>query len=245
MLARGCDSGCAPSTNCQGRQPSSSQLPPCIRCWALSSLLLGHAAFRGRNRELFSESRMREMRLSGSMSGNRKQNQVKPDCGDKVKAESHTHRETTVTAPVLDSTHNARPRARKGLPIRLSSALMPSFQPMPLNRRAGAFNHPDWLFEIKWDGFRSLAYIEHGRCRLVSRNGNEFKSFPVLNGALPLECRASRAVLDGEIVCLDRKGNSQFKNLLFRRGEPRFYAFDLLSCDGEDLRYFPLADRKH
>jgi len=48
---------------------------------------------------------MREMRLSGSMSGNRKQNQVKPDCGDKVKAESHTHRETTVTAPVLDSTH--------------------------------------------------------------------------------------------------------------------------------------------
>ena len=52
-------------------------------------------------------------------------------------------------------------------------------------------------------------------------------------------------MLDGEIVCLDRKGNSQFTNLLFRRGEPRFYAFDLLSCNGEDLCYFPLADRKH
>jgi hypothetical protein len=38
-----------------------------------------------------------------------------------------------------------------------------------------------------------------------------------------LECRAKRAVLDGEIVCLDRKGNSQFKNLLFRRGEPRLF----------------------
>ena len=94
------------------------------------------------------------------------------------------------------------------------------------------------------DGFRCFAYIEHGRCRLVSRNGNEFKSFPALNGNLPLECRAKSAVLDGEIVCLDRKGNSQFKNLLFRRGEPRFYAFDLLSSDGEDLRYFPLSDRK-
>lgn len=59
-----------------------------------------------------------------------------------------------------------------------------------------------------------------------SRNGNEFKSFQVLTIALPRECRAKRAVLDGEIVCLDKKGNSQFRDLLFRRGEPRFYAFD-------------------
>jgi bifunctional non-homologous end joining protein LigD len=57
--------------------------------------------------------------------------------------------------------------------------------------------------------------------------------------------RAKRAVLDGEIVCLDKEGNSQFRDLLFRRGEPRFYAFDLLSCNGEDLRYLPLTDRKH
>ena len=80
---------------------------------------------------------------------------------------------------------------------------MLAFQPMPLNRRAEPFNHPDWIFEIKWDGFRSFAYIENGRCKLVSRNGNEFKSFPALNVALPLECRAKRAVLDGEIVCLN------------------------------------------
>jgi len=82
---------------------------------------------------------------------------------------------------------------------------MLSFQPMPLTRKAEPFNHPDWLFEVKWDGFRCLAYIEHGRCRLVSRNGNEFKSFPTLNSALPQECHTKRAVLDGEIVCLDRK----------------------------------------
>jgi hypothetical protein len=54
-------------------------LGPVSRCWALSNLLLGPAAFRGRNREPFSESRMREMRLSGSMSGNRKQSHAKPD----------------------------------------------------------------------------------------------------------------------------------------------------------------------
>jgi hypothetical protein len=48
---------------------------------------------------------MREIRLSGSMSGNRNQDQAKPDCGDTAKALSHTHREANVTAPVLDSTH--------------------------------------------------------------------------------------------------------------------------------------------
>jgi len=65
-----------------------------------------------------------------------------------------------------------------------------------------------------------------------------------LNLALAQECRAERAVLDGEIVCLDKAGNSQFTNLFFRRGEPRFYPFDLLMLDAEDLRYFPLAERK-
>src|SRR5215472_14595328 len=116
------------------------------------------------------------------------------------------------------------------------------FQPIPLTRRGEPFNDPEWVFEIKWDGFRCLAHFEHGRCRLVSRNGNEFKSFSALNLALPMECRARSAVLDGEIVCLDKKGNSQFRNLLFRRGEPRFYAFDLLMHNSEDLRYLPLSD---
>jgi bifunctional non-homologous end joining protein LigD len=81
------------------------------------------------------------------------------------------------------------------------------FHAMPLSRRAEPFNDPDWIFELKWDGFRSLVYIEDGRCRLVSSNGNEFNSFPALNVALPLECRSKRAVLDGEIVCLDKKDN--------------------------------------
>jgi bifunctional non-homologous end joining protein LigD len=51
-------------------------------------------------------------------------------------------------------------------------------------------------------------------------------------------------VLDGEVVCLDDTGQSNFENLFLRRGEPRFYAFDLLSCDGEDLRYLSLEERK-
>jgi bifunctional non-homologous end joining protein LigD len=51
-------------------------------------------------------------------------------------------------------------------------------------------------------------------------------------------------VLDGEIVCLDRRGRPQFNDLLFHRGEPRFFAFDLLMADGQDLRMEKLTDRK-
>jgi bifunctional non-homologous end joining protein LigD len=115
---------------------------------------------------------------------------------------------------------------------------------MPLAVARAAFSHPDWIFELKWDGFRSLAYIDNGRCRLVSRNGNDFKSFPTLSESLASTLASRSAVLDGEIVCLDRRGKPQFRDLLHRRGEPRFVAFDLLRIDGEDLRYVPLMERK-
>jgi bifunctional non-homologous end joining protein LigD len=117
------------------------------------------------------------------------------------------------------------------------------FQPLQLGRRPEPFSHRDWLFEIKYDGFRALAHIEHGRCKLVSRNGNEFKSFRALSESLGTELKRS-VILDGEIVCLDGKGKSEFYNLLFRKGQPRFVAFDLLHCDGQDLRYSPLVERK-
>jgi bifunctional non-homologous end joining protein LigD len=124
---------------------------------------------------------------------------------------------------------------------------MPSyFQPMPLQkRRRLPFDHPDWLFELKYDGFRALLHIRSGRSQLISRNGNPFASFSDLAnsiaGSLPL---VHDAVLDGEIVCLDRRGRPQFKNLLFRRGEPCFFAFDLPWNEGKDHRLDSLLDRK-
>jgi bifunctional non-homologous end joining protein LigD len=99
---------------------------------------------------------------------------------------------------------------------------------MPVGRVRDPFSGRDWVFEIKWDGFPALRHIEHDKCRLVCRNGNVFKSFPAINTSLPAELNVTSAVLDGEIVCLDRDGRPQFKNLLFRRSEPRFDAFDLL-----------------
>jgi bifunctional non-homologous end joining protein LigD len=116
---------------------------------------------------------------------------------------------------------------------------------MPLLKRAAPFDDPDWLFELKYDGFRALAVIEHGRAQLISRNGHPFASFSALAESIPDSLPNTRAVIDGEICSLDKHGRPQFKNLLFHRGNPPcFFAFDLLTCDGKDLRTERLLDRK-
>ena len=115
---------------------------------------------------------------------------------------------------------------------------------MPLKRLREPFDHPDWIFEIKHDGFRGLAYIEDGTARLVSRNGNTFKSFAGLSAALGACFPARNAILDGEIVCLGADGRALFDKLLYRRAEPHFYAFDCLWLDGRDVSGLPLIERK-
>jgi len=82
---------------------------------------------------------------------------------------------------------------------------------MPLGRAPGPFFHRDWIFEIKHDGFRALLYSDKDGVRLVSRNGNTFKSFPGLCDGLHRDLMGRHSVLDGEIVVLDRKGRSQFR----------------------------------
>ena len=120
----------------------------------------------------------------------------------------------------------------------------PQFTPMPLQTRNGAFDHPDWLFELKYDGFRALAYVEGASCRLVSRNAHAFGSFQPLAEDIALALRSTRAIIDGEIACLDESGRPQFYDLLYRRAEPCFLAFDLLWHEGDDLRFLPLGERK-
>jgi bifunctional non-homologous end joining protein LigD len=117
------------------------------------------------------------------------------------------------------------------------------FSPQPLRSKPVPFDHSDYLFENKYDGFRALAVIESGRCRLVSRNGNEFKTFALLASSIGSTVRGS-AVLDGEVVCLDEHGHPRFNDLLFHRVEPCFVAFDILSLNGKDLRWNALIERK-
>src|SRR5215467_2843555 len=99
------------------------------------------------------------------------------------------------------------------------------FQPMTLVRTKEAFDHADFVFELKYDGFRALAYVDAGSCRLVSRKNHVYKSYTPLCEWIGKHLRAGDAVLDGELVCLDEEGKPQFNRLLRRRGDPVFVAF--------------------
>lgn len=98
---------------------------------------------------------------------------------------------------------------------------------LPLSRARTVFSNPDWIFQIKCDGFRALLYSDRDGVRLLSRNGNVFKSFPGLCEGLSRDLKGRCCVLDGEIVCLDPHGKPTFTELLFRRAEPVFYTFEM------------------
>jgi bifunctional non-homologous end joining protein LigD len=117
---------------------------------------------------------------------------------------------------------------------------------MPLTRRAEPFDHPEWIFEAKLDGYRAVAYVEDGACRLVSRHGKEFRTFAALAAAISRDLAPHAAILDGEIVHPGPDGRPLFYELVRSRGRGpfAFYAFDLLWLDGSDLRQQPLLERK-
>jgi ATP-dependent DNA ligase len=79
---------------------------------------------------------------------------------------------------------------------------LPTFTPADPRPLPEAFDHDDFIFELKMDGFRGLAYVDEHETRLVSRKGNVYKSFLDLSAAIhiDLDCQA---ILDGEIVVLD------------------------------------------
>jgi len=104
-------------------------------------------------------------------------------------------------------------------------------------RHPEPFDHPDWLFEAKFDGFRAAAGTVRGQ--LISRNGNRMKRFENVLALLP-----QGYVFDGELVDLDDAGRPLFNKLLFGHRHPTYVAFDVLIADGVDLRPLPLRERK-
>jgi bifunctional non-homologous end joining protein LigD len=121
---------------------------------------------------------------------------------------------------------------------------LPKFSPIIPVRRQDIFDSSDWVYELKYDGFRALGYIEDGRCRFVSRKGNEMKRFEDLSAATRKQLKVKTAVLDGEIVALDESGMPAFYRLMRRKRQASYFAFDLLWLDGKDLRELPLLERK-
>ena len=127
------------------------------------------------------------------------------------------------------------------------TAMPHDIKPMLATLIKEPFDHPDWLFEVKWDGYRALAEIRDGAVSLYSRNGISFdkKYLPVVESLRKI---GFEAVLDGEIVILDDRGRPDFQQLQHYResgsGHLFYYVFDLLYFKGHDLTSLTLFRRK-
>jgi bifunctional non-homologous end joining protein LigD len=154
------------------------------------------------------------------------------------------------------SAANAVVEECSGTPVK--RAMPTTIHPMLAESIEEPFDGAEWLFEIKWDGYRAVAFIENGKARLVSRNQNDLTArYPELKD-LPQFIKANNAILDGEVVALDAEGRASFSLMQqrtgFRPGGRRsaanaavpvlYYAFDLIYLDGEDWRRVPLEVRK-
>ncbi len=132
--------------------------------------------------------------------------------------------------------------------IRVSKKLTQYIQPMLAKEAVQPFDNKDWIFEIKWDGYRAIAEIQDGDVQLYSRNGNSFlQAYPVITDALSK--LKINAVLDGEIILLNEKGFPDFQKLQDYESNQHlpicYYAFDLLQINGETLYDLPLIERKN
>jgi bifunctional non-homologous end joining protein LigD len=177
--------------------------------------------------------------------------QAKADA--KTKANTKSEAKTSESpAPPLASVVKEVPAAPVKRPMPLT------IHPMLAESVDRPFDGAEWLFEIKWDGYRAVAFIHAGKLRLVSRNQNDLTArYPELKD-LPKFVHAREAILDGEVVALDEEGRASFSLMQqrtgFRPGGRRavekadvpvlYYAFDLLYLDGYDWRRVPLEERK-
>jgi bifunctional non-homologous end joining protein LigD len=121
--------------------------------------------------------------------------------------------------------------------------VLPKFTPMPLAVAREAFDHPDWIDEVKWDGFRALAY-RWASVQTRLEAGREYKSWPYLCTELSPRFAAIRRSSTVRSFVYSLTAAAHFFNLMFRREWRYFMAFDLLWLYGEDLRGLPLHQRK-
>src|SRR5438270_2818462 len=140
-----------------------------------------------------------------------------------------------------------------------AKAEMPAaLEPMLATLGTAVPSGSDWLYEVKWDGYRALCFIERGKVRMVSRRGTNLdKQFAAVAQALAQSAKADKAIIDGEVVALDENGNPSFQHLQNLTGfgtKPalkgmappnlNFVAFDLLYLNGYDLRKAALIERR-
>jgi bifunctional non-homologous end joining protein LigD len=128
-----------------------------------------------------------------------------------------------------------------------TSKLDKYIQPMLAKEADQPFSHHDWVYEIKWDGYRAIAKVNKKNVSLYSRNGNSFNaSYPTVVEAL--QKLNINAVLDGEVIIVDENGKSNFQKLQhYELGDEQpieYRVFDALNINGKDITQLTLLERK-
>lgn len=171
-----------------------------------------------------------------------KETPAKKKAVEKIKQVT-SKKQSSVTAKKTRSL-KAKTALLKGLP---SQAFYTTLKPMLATLVDKPFSESGWLYEIKWDGYRAVAFMNKGKITLKSRNdkGFEEKFYPVSDA---LKAWGINAIVDGEIVVIKDDGISDFGALQNWRseadGELYYYLFDIMWLDGKDLRALPLTERK-
>jgi bifunctional non-homologous end joining protein LigD len=140
----------------------------------------------------------------------------------------------------------ARKRVKRGSKLKKK---LPVIKPQLATLVTKAPDGDQWLHEIKFDGYRILTYIDEGQVHLTTRNALDWTSKLSELRSAAEKLSIEQAILDGELVTLDKHGRSDFQSLQTaihenRTGTTVYYAFDLLWLDGQDLRGLPLEKRK-
>jgi bifunctional non-homologous end joining protein LigD len=121
---------------------------------------------------------------------------------------------------------------------------LPDIDPVMLLPWAKPFDGREWMFELKYDGFRGLLYASGSGCEIRGPRAHRAGRFTDLRQRLAKVLAGRQAILDGEIVALDARGKPVFRDLLTGHGYLAFAVSDLVWLDGHDLRALPLAERK-
>jgi bifunctional non-homologous end joining protein LigD len=130
------------------------------------------------------------------------------------------------------------------VPVRRSQTILPRVAPVIPVLYPQPFDHPDWMFEPKYDGFRGILSITPTTATLHSKRGRMLTRFGEFPDEVRDQLRSRDAILDGEVLALDPEGRADFRLLLRLQGTLHFAAFDLLWHNGQDLRGMPLVLRR-
>jgi bifunctional non-homologous end joining protein LigD len=192
---------------------------------------------KGRKRVWHSNRRVKENVKAGATSGNQ-------PAAPRRAPKARSARRAGETKKAARKTKAKSKKARSG------GDLLPDFVPpclASLSERAP--DDPNWIHEIKFDGYRIQARLDHGDVKLMTRKGLDWtERFPTIAAAIA-ELPAEQLLIDGEVVSGDENGISSFSHLQQDLSDGRtdrlvYYAFDLLHLDGGDLAGTPLIGRK-